>query len=241
MPDYTFNFDPAASGLPYVVKDRGGLTVATGTLDSSDDAVKITVTLPWGAYVGKASAASLPYTSPPAFFATGDIAAETPGASETAYFTGTGPALVSDGNDYVSLTLEADDREGALPDWASISAGSVELEPEAGTCAFSAVVEYTYDFTTAEGVSDDPGALDGAFRIAVDGNNNNGAATQAGDGENVQVLTSDQLGGLLVGSTVSFRVLPTATDDQSAAITDADVTVRATLSITRLAPAPTLP
>lgn len=242
MAVFNFPFPYQAAGLAVTVKDDDGNTVDTGTLDARAGSSRLDLvhqsSLPLeGAYTGEVESDLLGGV----FEVQGQLdipdSLDTPGAAETAYFVATGPVYATDGGGSAgTLVFEADDRQGALPTWASIVDGDIELTPEAGTCAFAVNGLFDFDFS-ATTPQDSSGNLQNAFTLNIDGNpfaHNN--ATKAGDGQDAQTSAPDIFGGLLVGALVSCEAYPFADD-----VTDGTATPRVGLTITRLAPAPVLP
>lgn len=242
MPDYTFTLDPAASGLPYVVTDRAGLTVDSGTLETDADAVTLEVAdLPYGVYSVKASAASAPYASTPAYFATGELVAAGGGADFRTDDVANLVALNVVGDttsNEVHAVLVADDRYGDLPDWCvDAGGGNWEFGIDAGSITIVGLDVCTIDFS-ATTASDDPGTINCQVTVKKDGAQiTTGQKTIPGDGTDTQVVrgvASDQFSG----GTMSILVAAVATDDASVSITDAVTSHDVYLKLTREAYGP---
>lgn len=239
MPTYSFSFYPEAAGLPYVVKDRAGNEVASGTLPSDDDVI-LTLNLPWDSYQASTEIESGPYQSTQQFSAAGEVEASSGGvgASETAYFVATGPTLDTSGNQPV--TMEADDRHGALPDWVTIVDGVITLGDDAGTCAVAGKAEVSGNFAAATGIPDTGGYIAVAVRLH-DADYVSQQAQSPGDGENVQAVTSNIAGGLIFPGECDVVLEVLADEDGSTPIADGVVTPSVAVTVTRLAQSPVLP
>lgn len=239
MPSYSFSFDPAASGLPYVVTDRAGVEVDDGTLDSSNDVVNLTLDLPWGSYTARAAAPGATYVSTPAFFAGAEQVHTQPGATETAYLIATGPTDISDGSGAAgTLTWEADPAHGELPTWASIDEdNNILLTEEAGGMAYSFAGVYDFDFS-ATTPQTNTGNLSVGFTLKIDGAQVFVDTTSTpGNGLDNQTTNAARQNGVLpAGSVVLCEASPFADD-----VADAAVSPRVGLNLTRILPAANVP
>ncbi len=126
MPEYTFLFDPAASGLDYTITNRAGVEVEDGTLETDADSVEVTVDLPWGDYVARAETASGPYLSTRTFYANGTSIAAGGGGGGVVV---DGESIVFEVNNGVTLNVSGT-AEGIIWDTAPVGftpGGELEL------------------------------------------------------------------------------------------------------------------
>lgn len=244
---YQFTFPSRALGLDVEVTDKDGqaVSVTSPTLELTDDSgnayIQVALDAADAPYSGSVSSARRGVF---AYSAQGSVALDASiasgggvGASETAYFVATGPVYATDGNGAAgNLTFVADDRHGALPSWAAINSGDIELTSDAGTCAFAMVGVYDMDFSSTT-PPNDPETIYGGLTATLDGNQvaSVNDAGIPGDGQDAQTTAALPGGGLLVGSLLSVAGFP------GSDVTDGTATPRVALTITRIAQAAVLP
>ena len=247
---YQFTFPSRALGLDVEVTDKDGqaVSVTSPTLELTDDSgnayIQVALDAADAPYSGSVSSARRGVF---AYSAQGSVALDASiasgggvGASETAYFVATGPVYATDGNGAAgNLTFVADDRHGALPSWASINAGDIELTSDAGTCAFAVTAAADFDFASASGTPDTPDTIGtGGVLATLDGNqvaNVSDAGTVA-DGQTTQTSDAVRGGGLLIGTSLTVGIFPLVDG-----VADGTATPRVALTITRIAQAAVLP
>lgn len=234
---YSATYPDECAGLEVTVANFDGEVIETATL-TEDTPVVHSFTPPAGdlqGLIGTVEPEDLPVVRRQY-----DLVLDTPGASETAYFTGTLVGDTGDGETQVDLVAVGD-----LPDWVTIVGGEAVLGAEAGGCYASLIGKVDFDFTGTD-APDDPGHSTGVFTIKQDGSQiGSDVVDQSGDGQDLQAAEmSVAVGDFVFGGTINALVNAVAfttagEDDAVSPVAVATKTVA--VNITRLAPAPTLP
>lgn len=239
---YRFDFAPPAAGTECVITDLEGTEVDTVTVGSTigeNGAVTCTAELEEDTYLGAVEGSFGSWQTVGVLDVVSSIEASSGGvgasdfrtdAGETANFIALGVTGATDGSD-VPVTLIADDRYDALPDWCTLVDGKVDLGVDAGSVAIVALDVASLDFSGTV-APDADGLVITTLTVKVDQNQvTTGEGRQAGDGQDTQVaraLAVDQAGGGLF----SFVAIAQVFDAESSVIGDGvashDIYVRMT-------------